>query len=186
MSNVHICDDERIGFRLMIMTSLRAFHFNGTGKRSLPGVLVAVFLIGCRQAPPPDPDAEFQALNEAVEAYYDGLSALRPDVAALYADDALVLRPRRIQISGRTELDEFVAGINRTPGFDVSYDTRFIELSSDATLGYSMAIVRVVRDGEDGKILVETSRDLHLWRKNLSGSWKLVLDIWNEYPSLND
>lgn len=142
----------------------------------------AFLIVGCTETTRIDLNAERLALTETVEAYYHGLSALRSDVAQLYADDALVLRPGRADLTGRDALDEFVIGINETPGFDVGFETRFVEISQDATLGYSMAIVRVVREGENGERFVERNRDLHLWRKADDGSWKLVLDIWNEAP----
>jgi uncharacterized protein (TIGR02246 family) len=145
--------------------------------------LALLVVSGC--APQVDSEAERSALREAAVAYHEAASALNAEaVAALYAEDAVMMPPNADQVEGlaniRSFADEFVAA----PGLEMRCGPPTVEVSLSGDLGWTIATCEMTFEGPDGEPVVERMRDLHLWKKQADGSWKVVLDIWNsEMPA---
>jgi ketosteroid isomerase-like protein len=66
--------------------------------------------------------------------------------------------------------------------FTVSFQPVMVEVSDDASMGYTMNNAALTYTGPDGKAATEKVRDFHVWRRQKDGSWKLLVDIWNSEP----
>jgi uncharacterized protein (TIGR02246 family) len=145
--------------------------------------LTLLVVSGC--APQVDIEAERSALREAAVAYHEAASALNAEaVVALYAEDAVLMPPNADQIAGLDNIRGFVNEFVDTPGFEARFGPPTVEVSLSGDLGWTVATSEMTFEGPDGEPVVERIRDLHLWKKQADGSWKVVVDIWNsEMPA---
>ncbi len=154
---------------------------------SILTVLSAVVVFGCAPPAQVDIEAERAALREAVEAYHRAGSAVDAEaLIAFYAQEALVIPPSAPESSGPQEIRDFVTAFTETPGFEISFDTRIVDISADGSLGYSLVSAVISYDGPDGERVDESVRDFHVWKKQEDGSWQVVIDIWNAAPADED
>jgi uncharacterized protein (TIGR02246 family) len=134
-------------------------------------------MLGCAGAPRPDPEAG-EAAVRALVTNWNGYLAAKNDsaIAALYADDAVLMPPAMPRISGRENIRRFWAQI----------------WPLKATLTLAPASIRVAQAGdwaiEEGDwtwTIPSPSGDqrdhgkyLVTWRKSARG-WNVVQDIWS-------
>jgi ketosteroid isomerase-like protein len=131
--------------------------------------------------------AETATLRAAAQAYHDAATVMDIDaVAALYAADAAVYAPDTPTIQDPDGVAAFLAGFAAAPGIQVDFDLVEVVVSADADMGYTMGLGEITMDGPDGEPLLESVRDFHVWRKDVDGTWKLVVDIWNSPVPLTD
>ena len=150
--------------------------------------LAATFAVACTPTVPPvDLAAETAALRAAAQAYHDGAATMDTDaIAALYTADAAIYAPDTPTIQGMDGVEAFVTGFASAPGIQVQLDLVEVVVSADADMGYTMGLGEITTEGPDGEAVVESVRDFHVWRKDVDGSWKLVVDIWNSPVPLAD
>ena len=141
----------------------------------------AMCTLACAQAPPPvDLQAETEALRAAALAYHEGAATMDTDaVAGLYAPDAVVYAPDTPTVEGEANVQDFVRGFASVPGIQVTLELTDVVVSPGGQMGYTLGVGTMTMDGPDGAPVVEHLRDFHVWRKDATGSWKLVVDIWN-------
>jgi len=104
------------------------------------------------------------------EAFNKGDAAA---VAALYAEDGVILPPNEKRVQGRAGIANFAKGMYDA-GFRLkTMDTDFwIEGSLGAKSG-----TYVVTD-KDGKE-VDHGYVMYIWKKGADGNWLMVRDMWN-------
>lgn len=156
-------------------------------KHILPFLTVISLLLtaGCASEPETDQLAELDVFRTAVEAYHQGAMDVDPEaILALYAGEAQIIKPGREIVSTYEGVKAYVDGFTSTPGFEPSFSTREVHLSSDGTMGWSLADVTVSYLGESGERISESIRDFHVWRMGSDGAWRIVVDIWNDAPAL--
>jgi len=68
-------------------------------------------------------------------------------------------------------------------GLSMSFHPLVVEVSESGDMGYSLNSVEFGFPDEDGNTITAVSRDFHLWRKQEDGSWKVIVDIWNDEPA---
>ena len=146
----------------------------------------AVLLTVMACAPPPEPppeidiEAERAALSEAANRYHEaGVSLDLDTIAALYANDALLLPPNSEAMEGPDGVREFLTAFTSIPGFQIRFEEPTVVVSKEGDMGYTLADIEFTVDGPDGQPVTSQERDFHLWRKQADGSWKVVIDIWN-------
>ena len=54
-----------------------------------------------------------------------------------------------------------------------------VAVSQSGDLGYTVNLLDVAIRDSSGNTTNERFRDLHIWRKDAAGNWKVVYDIWN-------
>lgn len=130
--------------------------------------------------PTVDLAAETAALRAAADAYHAAAQALDASgVSVLYADDAVAYPPNEPTVEGRAGFEEYAAAFVSAPGMQMSFGTPEVVVGAGGDLGYTYAEVSASFQGPDGETVNETLRDVHLWRKDASGAWKVAVDIWN-------
>ncbi len=158
--------------------------------------VIALIPLGCTPEARVDPGAERASLTEAVEAYHAAMSALNPQAAAsLYADNVIVIPKGKALFEKKKSAEEYLVAAVGNPGFQASFETLVVEVSSAGATGFSVALVTVKIDGPDspdgpngpdGDPVFDLTRDVHFWEKDASGAWRIVLDVWNAAPSEAD
>jgi ketosteroid isomerase-like protein len=103
-------------------------------------------------------------------------------IVSFWSDDAIVFPPGAPAVVGKDSIRRFVQESLATPGFSIDWETTEVVVSPDATLAYSTGKNQTTFNDPEGKQLVVHGKAVAVWRKEPSGEWKCVIDIWNEDP----
>ena len=101
-------------------------------------------------------------------------------VVWFWADDAIVFPPGGPPVVGRPSIREFVVKSFRIPGFRISWNTTNVAVSRSGDLAYATGTNRVTFDGPDGRPVTVDGKAVTVWRREKDGTWKCVIDIWND------
>jgi len=87
-------------------------------------------------------------------------------IVSFWADDATVFPPGFPAVVGKDAIRQYVSESLKIPGFSVGWESTEVTISPNGDFAYAV-----------GK------NHFTVWRKEADGSWKCVIDIWNEEPS---
>jgi uncharacterized protein (TIGR02246 family) len=140
---------------------------------------VALILsIACLAAAPAvaDSSKQFANLSKDWEVAYNARDAAR--VAALYAEDGMVMPPNAAGAQGREAIEAYIKkDMAASPGkLEIKTDVH----GSNGDLGFARGTYSVT--DADGKVV-----DKGKWvevRKKINGKWYISSDIWNSDMSL--
>jgi uncharacterized protein (TIGR02246 family) len=122
-------------------------------------------------------------LSETAARYGEAVAAQDKDAfLAFYASDAVMYPPGAASLTGLPAIGEFVGAAFGDAAFEGNLDPPTVEVSADGTLGTTFGTGEITLTGPDGKPVTERIRDLHVWRRQADGSWKLAIDVWNAEP----
>ena len=144
---------------------------------SLPLFLVC----SCAAPPAPSVGMERAALREATDAFHAAAPPMDVEkLASHYASDVLLLPPGGERMQGTEAARSFLSGFAAMPGAKARFEKpRIMEVSRGGDLGYTLGDAVFSFEGPDGEPVTQRVRELHLWKKQDDGSWKIVIDIWN-------
>lgn len=103
-------------------------------------------------------------------------------VVSYWAEDATVLPPGGPAIVGKAAIREFVAKSFENPSFRIAWKTNVVVVSPDGAFAYGLGTNRVNVTAPDGTPLTIDGKAVTIWRREKDGSWKCVVDIWNDAP----
>jgi uncharacterized protein (TIGR02246 family) len=103
-------------------------------------------------------------------------------VVSYWADDATVLPPGGPPIVGKAAIRDFVAKSFENPSFRISWKTNDVVVSEGGDLAYGIGTNRVNVTAPDGTPITVDGKAVTIWRREKDGSWKCVVDIWNDAP----
>jgi uncharacterized protein (TIGR02246 family) len=149
--------------------------------RSLAGVALMGVLagMGCASANAPA-DAASEVLR--VDAEWSQAAQARDldRILSYWAQDAIVYPPGAPALVGKAAIREYVAKSLQTPGFAISWKSDRAVVSKSGDMAYATGRNRVTFLGPDGKSVTVDGKAVTVWRKQTDGSWKCVIDIWND------
>ena len=141
------------------MTTSRPFRF-----ALLAGALALATAAGAKEGPL---DGKSKAW---ADAFNKGDSVA---VAALYAEDGVILPPNEKRVQGRADIANFAKGM-----FDAGFriQTADQDVWIDGALGAKSGTYTVTdKDGKE----VDHGKWLEVWQKGADGNWLMVRDMWN-------
>jgi ketosteroid isomerase-like protein len=146
-------------------------------------VAILIFVVACTETKV-DMKAEEAAILKA-DSTWSALSLESKDVdkiVSYWTDDAVVIPPGQPIVKGKEALRKFVEESFKIPGFSISWKSSAIKFSPDGKLAYLYAEnMTTINDSTGNKILMP-GRGYSIWRKEPDGSWKCVVDIFNNPP----
>jgi uncharacterized protein (TIGR02246 family) len=145
------------------------------------GIAVLTLAAGCAPANRSD-EARAQILK--LDGEWSKAAEARDTDRTLsyWSDDAVVYPPGRAAIVGKPAIREYVVQSFQVPGFGISWKTTGVEVASGGDLAYATGTNRVTFTGPDGKPAAVEGKAVTVWRREPSGDWKCVVDIWNDTP----
>ena len=106
-------------------------------------------------------------------------------VLPFWADDATIVTPGMPPVVGKDAIRKYVSGAFATPGFSITWKTEKVEISQSGDLAYSTGTDRISLNTPDGKSVTEENRGVAIWKKQVDGSWRVVLDMGSPSASAN-
>ena len=101
---------------------------------------------------------------------------------AYWTDDAIVLPPDQLAVVGKAEIRAFVQHAASNPGFSISWEPEFVQVSDSGDIGYMVERNRVTFTDASGSLQTQHGKAVTIWRKHPDGTWKCVIDTWNGNP----
>jgi len=144
-------------------------------------LLVALFA-GCGQQPKPvDVAAETAKLRETDAAWLASATSRDLERAvSFWADDARIYPPGQPSVIGKAAIRKYVAGAFADPHFSITWKTEELVMSAGGDMAYQVGADHFTFTLPNGKVGAMDGRSTAVWRKQADGSWKCVVDIWNE------
>lgn len=99
------------------------------------------------------------------------------------ADDATMFPPGGAPVVGKVAIREYMAAGFATPGFSVTWEPEAVVVAENGGLAYTRSKSQYTVLGADGKVLTIYAKGVSIWRKDASGKWLCVVDIWNDAPA---
>lgn len=65
------------------------------------------------------------------------------------------------------------------PGLEISFDSYTAVVGPEGGMGFTITPAVIRFEGPDGEMVEQSVRDLHIWRRDADGKWKVVVDMWN-------
>jgi len=150
-----------------------------------PLMFVSFALVAaCQPAGPQvDVEAEGQALMQLSRDWSDLVGAGDLEGALeFWADDATMLPPDMPAFEGKQAIRSFVEGAVQVPGFSISWEPISVEVSSAGDMAYMIERNVSTANDELGNVVTTHGKVVTVWRKDSNGTWKNVVDAWNEGP----
>jgi ketosteroid isomerase-like protein len=104
-------------------------------------------------------------------------------IVSYWADDAVVLAPGQPAIIGKDALRNFVKESENIPGFSIHWKSSSVHFSPDGRMAYMYGENLMTMNDSTGKKISMPGRGYTVWRKDIDGNWKCVVDMWNEAPA---
>jgi len=149
---------------------------------SLALVLV-LSIAGCARSPV-DMQAEADALMQTSRDWARTTSGTDIEtILSYWADDAIVMAPDQPAVAGKAALREMVLGMQKIPGFSLTWEPERAVISSAGDIGYLIEHNRLTFTDASGATRTQFGKAVTIWRKDASGAWKCVVDAWNNNPT---
>ena len=104
-------------------------------------------------------------------------------IVSYWADDAVVLAPGQPMVKGKDALRKMVEDSKNIPGFSITWKSSDIHFSPDGKLAYMSGENLMTMNDSTGKKVSMPGRGYTIWRKESDGTWKCIVDIWNNAPA---
>ncbi|HET6996041.1 MAG TPA: DUF4440 domain-containing protein [Chitinophagaceae bacterium] len=141
---------------------------------------LCILIVACNNAKP-DLKAEEAAIRKA-DSTWAILAKNGTDVERIisyWSDDAVVIAPGQPVVKGKEALRKMVEDSKSIPGFSVTWRSTDIQLSPDGKMAYLSGQNLMTMNNSEGTRISVPGRGYTIWRKQADGTWKCVVDIWN-------
>ena len=98
-------------------------------------------------------------------------------LASLYTEDARILPPNSEMIQGREGIEAYWDGGFQMGIKDIVLTTVDVMGMGDMVCEIGKAVVSIQPEGMDA--IEDMAKYLVVWKKDMDGTWKLHVDIWN-------
>jgi ketosteroid isomerase-like protein len=153
--------------------------------KRFPNVLVVLILmVSCNESKV-DLKAEEAAIMKT-DSTWAALAKEGADVdkiVSYWSNDAVVLAPGQPPVKGKEALHKMVEDSKNIPGFSITWKSSEVHFSPDGKLAYMSGENLMTMNDSTGNKMNIPGRGYTIWRKEADGSWKCVVDIWNNPPA---
>jgi uncharacterized protein (TIGR02246 family) len=141
-------------------------------------------ILGCAAAEAPADNAA-AAVFAADSAWAAAAAAgdLDASVAAL-APDGIMFPPGAPPVIGRSAARQFMQEAMAIPSFSVRWQSDTVVVAESGELAYAIGRSRYTFPDSGGGVDTMYAKAVSVWRRDSDGTWRAVLDIWNESPAL--
>ena len=144
-------------------------------------------LAACNQ-PAPAPKVDLAAakasLMQTSRDWAKAAAAKNIDQIVSYWDDsATVLPPDRAPIVGKAALREYVMQTLGVPKFSITWEPQQGSVAASGDMGYLIESNTITFADASGKLFTQSGEVITVWRKDATGAWKCVTEIWNNNPT---
>jgi len=151
-----------------------------TGKR--PVLVVFGLLLSSCAGPPPPPESSGPGLpadlSQTIDSFYQAIENDSHEVTiGLFSDGAIMMPNHGDRIEGK---DAIAAVIRAGEGWAFRLrDRRILDADSDGGVAYTVNAYDYTYHAEGDEPVWHPTKNVHIWKRDPDGAWKLHVDIWN-------
>jgi ketosteroid isomerase-like protein len=97
-----------------------------------------------------------------------------------WTDDATFILPRQQPIKTKDNLRSMLQASYQMPGFKISWEPQSVVISECGDMAYMIEKSQASINDSTGHPIIEYHKTVKIWRKEPSGQWKNVIDIWTD------
>jgi len=152
-------------------------------KVTVLGIIVAFILVCSLLACSGNKEdsAAIEQLNQSIQSFYDAVEAGDVEaVIALFSEDVIIM-PNSVELSRGKEAAAAMWRRNAPYNFRIK-DLETVELAASGDIAYKVNDYywSVQLEGQERRW--HKTKNIHVWRKQPDGNWRLHVDIWNASP----
>ncbi len=142
-------------------------------------LLISIISLTC--SIPLDLEKEKQALmNADIEfSKLSGEKGMNEAFFTCLAKDGVLLRPNSLPIEGIEAIKERLSK-SSDDNFTLTWKPTFAEVSKSGDLGYTYGIYEFNTTDQNNIPLIAKGTYITIWKKQIDGTWKVVLDTGNQ------
>jgi uncharacterized protein (TIGR02246 family) len=103
-----------------------------------------------------------------------------------WAEDAVMMPPGLPPIRGKAAIRQYVETAAKLPGFQIRWEPESVCVSQSGDLAYMIERNVTTINDPQGKEITTHGKVVTVWRREADGSWRNVVDMWNEAPPHQD
>ena len=149
--------------------------------RATVTLILLIIILSC-STQTVDQTAEGEKLMELSRQW--AKASTQEDILSYWADDALVMAPGQPALRGKAALTKMIEGTANIPGFEVSWEPKEVFVSKSGDLAYLIEQNYFSVNDSLGNPIRTYNKVVTIWKKQEDGTWKNVVDMWNEDPSI--
>lgn len=146
-------------------------------------IIIAIFLVisGCQENTV-DQKTEGEHLMNISREW--AKSKTPEETLSYWADDAIVMAPGQPSLKGKDAIKKMIEGSAGIPGFEVNWEPKEVYVSKSGDLAYLIEQNYFAMNDSLGNQQKTFNKVVTIWKKQEDGTWKNVVDMWNEDPSI--
>ncbi len=145
------------------------------------------FALACQQKD--TKAADETALKELDAQWSKAAEAKDVDkTVSYYADDVMVMPPNGPAVTTKDAIKKIWKDMLTNAGFSGGWKATKVEVAKSGDLASVSGTWEMTMNDAKGKAATDRGKFVEVWKKQTSGTWKCVTDIWNsdlktpEYP----
>ena len=143
-------------------------------------VLLGTLLCGCT-GQTVDVDAEGEALMQRSRDWSARVATGDLDtIMEPWTDGAIMMPPDLPPLEGKPAIRSYVETALQTPVFQISWEPETVYVAPSGELAYMIERNVTTYNDSLGNPVTVHGKGVTIWQKDADGSWKNVVDIWNE------
>ena len=133
---------------------------------------LTIIVGGCNREPPVKPEILLQAVEDGDQAAH----------ADMFADSALMLPNHWTHTQGKELIAQMITG---SEGWVFKLkDVKHLDMGVSGDLGYTINDYYYTWYAEGDEPEWHKTKNIHIWKRQPDGTWKLHADIWNSSEPL--
>lgn len=106
------------------------------------------------------------------------------ETLSYWAEDAIVMAPGQAALRGKDAIRGMIEGSAEIPGFEVNWEPKEVYVSKSGDLAYLIEQNYFAMNDSLGNQQKTFNKVVTIWKKQEDGTWKNVVDMWNEDPTI--
>ena len=106
------------------------------------------------------------------------------ETLSYWSEDAILIAPGQPTLRGKEEIAKMIEGTAQIPGFEVNWEPKEVFVSKSGDLAYLIENNYFAMNDSLGNQVKTFNKAVTIWKKQADGTWKNVVDTWNEDPSI--
>jgi len=121
---------------------------------------------------------ELAGFKEAINGFYESIEAGDPEARiALLADDVILMPNHWTPVQGKEAVSHSIRG-SGSAVFQLK-DREIVHIEVSGNLAYTVNSYFYTYHQHGQPAQWHKTKNVHIWRRQPSGEWKLAVDIWN-------
>ena len=139
-------------------------------------LILALMLLNC--STPQSEQIDMDQLQKIIAEFQEAVQKSDADkVASFYANDAIMLPANEEIVKGKQAIGEHWKNTAQS-NLKIKV-VKTVELSGYGNIAYQINKTAVTYQTEGQEAKWNPSKNVHIWKKQADGGWKLHVDIWN-------